>query len=544
MIAEDRKGLLFLFATWGVFLASLCARAFFWSAEGIVSGVRTVWSDWAVHLIYANVFAFRPPSDWLAVSPIFAGLPSRYPFAANVIPGLLMRLGVDVVWAFQIPSLLTVFFFLYGLYRFNRELLRTPTEANFAISLVLLSGGLGFLFFLRDLAAGAGWGPLWAPPVEYTFLPEENIEWINVVLSELLPQRALLLGMPLALLWLARAWRESTRGFVGRSPLALVGFGALAGLIPLVHAHSFLALVILTGCLFVSRLDEWRAFGWIAAGVFPVAFFVHSVFLAGAGGNFLAWQIGWMANATGKPVNAVFFWWLNWGFFLPVAGLAAWRTGLYRHPFVVGGAVIFLICNLVRLQPNPWDNTKLLTWSYLLLAIPVARYAMGRLADRDWRVRALTLGLVVGMTASGALELIRLNRTDRQRALMWSNEEVRLARALRAISRPSDVVLASDHHHQWVASLGGRQVLLAYRGWVGSYGIDYATREADLKEMLQGGRRALSLMESYGVRFVAIGPEERGAYQANEAFFRERYPLVLQGGEHRVYRVAETGARP
>ena len=64
---------------------------------------------------------------------------------------------------------------------------------------------------------------------------------------------------------------------------------------------------------------------------------------------------------------------MNWGLLLPLALWGTIQMRDYRHPMVIGGWVLFALCNIIRFQPWNWDNSKLLTWSYLMLIIPVVR---------------------------------------------------------------------------------------------------------------------------------------------------------------------------
>ena len=56
--------------------------------------------------------------------------------------------------------------------------------------------------------------------------------------------------------------------------------------------------------------------------------------------------------------------------------------------------------------------------------------------------------------------------------------------------------------------LTGRQSLMRYPGHLGSYGIDYGPREADVKAMYQGGPNADALLQKYNIDYVVVSPEE------------------------------------
>jgi hypothetical protein len=211
------------------------------------------------------------------------------------------------------------------------------------------------------------------------------------------------------------------------------------------------------------------------------------------------------------------------------------RFRRHRDPLVMGGVLLFVACFLFRFQPHAWDNTKLLTWAHLLLCIPVAHYLRHLWSKRRPVSRCLAALLLVFTTASGFLEVWRLTRTPEIAVRMWSAEELALAEAFRSLSDPLSTVLCSDHHHHWVSSLAGRPVLLGYRGWLASYGIDYSAVERDVRTMLQGGPGAEELMERYGVEFAAIGRSEIQDYGAAEGYFREHHELILEEAGYAVF---------
>src|SRR5438309_1040457 len=89
-------GLLFF---WIAFFLWLFPNVYFQNARGIFAGHRIVWADWAVHTTYATRFARYPVAAWFTVHPLFVNAPFNYPFLSALIPGLLLRLGLNYEWA-------------------------------------------------------------------------------------------------------------------------------------------------------------------------------------------------------------------------------------------------------------------------------------------------------------------------------------------------------------------------------------------------------------------------------------------------------------
>lgn len=539
-----RLGLAAALLGWGGYFVWIWPRMFFERADGLVAGWRTLWADWAAHLPYAEVFAQRAPADWLTSHPLYATEPFDYPFLADAISGLLMRAGLDRVEAFVWPSILTSLLLVGLLYAFYARRLEAPGRALLALTLFFTNGGLGFLLYADDLRRTAGAAGLTFPAREYTWLPEHHIEWINLVSSELLPQRGLLLGLPLALGVLVTLLRWRSEGFEHTSRVQIGCLGFLASLLMLTHAHSFLALAWICGWLLLFDLGNARRWlGFAVATALPAAFWGWLCYGGVASRSFVTWFPGWLANPAGPhPMPVWLFLWLNWGVFLPLAAVAILRLRGLRDPLVWAGASLFLVCMLVRFQPNAWDNTKLLTWAHLLLCAPVAAYLTRLWQRRGVLARALAVLLFASVTASGFLELWRITGGDAVAVPMWSRDEIEVADAFREIAPVDAIVLCSDHHHHWVPALAGRRVLLGYRGWLGSYGFDTRGVERDVRRMLQSGDPLL--LERYGVDFVVIGETERKGFAARDSVFRDRWPLVLEGAGSRVYDVRPAEEHP
>lgn len=529
-------GLLAVLLTWGIYFLILWPKMLFWSSEGIMAGWVNVWGDWAAHFAYASVFAYRPPSLWFIGHPLYAGGKFTYPFTADAVSGLLMRAGMNPVAAFIVPSFVFSLILLAVLYTFYWHLLGTAKRAALGLTIFLTSGGLGWWWFIKDFISDPA-ATLAFLPQQYTHLPEMGIEFINVITAQFIPQRALLLGLPLTLLMLLTLWRWQRRPGVRTRSFFFLGLAA--SLLSVVHVHSYIVLAIMSAVMLAFDWRRWRRWVAFGGGAAITGLPLYFIFFHGeVGSAFMQWQPGWLAPEHG--LNLFSFWLLNWGLVLPLALLGTWRLKLYRHPLVIGGFVLFVMGNLWLFQPHPWDNTKMFTWSYLLLAIPIAQWLAHFYQPRLWRGAACVL-LIFTLTASGLLDLWRVLFTSHHEALMWSYEDLALAARLRQLSWPTDVVLAADNHLHWAATHTGRQMLLGYPGWMWTYGIDYVPRERDMHLMYRGGPKSDQLLTAYRVKYVVIGPVEREQFNANELWYRSRYRLVLASDNFNVYAVPPRG---
>jgi len=179
----------------------------------------------------------------------------------------------------------------------------------------------------------------------YTILPEVVLgwRWGNAVTSLLIPQRGFLLGIPLAAIvftqWWAAARDTETGERVSRrrkrkalkaswrteSPVTLsprllvsprmLAAGAVAGLLPLIHAHSFIAVMMVGAFLALINLRRWREWFlfFLVASIIAIPQLLWSTHgTAVSTRAFIAWQFGWDRSDE----NFFWFWLKNTGLFI------------------------------------------------------------------------------------------------------------------------------------------------------------------------------------------------------------------------------------
>jgi len=121
--------------------------------------------------------------------------------------------------------------------------------------------------------------------------------------------------------------------------------------------------------------------------------------------------------------------------------------------------------------------------------------------------------------------------------LLLEEEEINLATKVREKTAENSVFLTSDLHNHFIPTLTGRQIVMGYRGWLWTYGIDYRGREKDVLKMFQGGSESRGLLKKYGVDYVVIGPSEKETVLANKSYFDNNYPVVMQSDKTAIYQI-------
>ncbi len=527
--------------------------------DGISTGYINNLGDLPFHLQAAASFGWAanlPPRD-----PTYAGAAFTYPFLADYLSGMLLALGATLREAILLPSLVLGAALVGVLCRFAATLVRDRLAVMLTPLLVLLGGGLGWVVLLQDArtAPGGLLGTLLAPPHDYTIVGNTVWRWGNAITTLLVPQRSLLLGLPLTvvaltLLWLALAPTPTPAARRLRT-IRLLAAGLATGALVLGHTHSFIVLLGtagMLGLLFAEWRDgRWR--GWVvylaAAAVLalPSALLLVSDSSASAGTLF-GIAIGWDRGDT-DPFT---FWLLNTGLFVPLlilailAGRVPWGSG---QPLVSGrllrfwlpSLAWFLVPNVVKLAPWIWDNIKVLFYWWVISA-PLVAASLAALWRGRWTGSVAAVGR---LAAGGALVVLLLaGSLDVGRVVsgqtaygQFDADAVAFADKVRQ-SVPGDAVVLAAPTWNAPVFLTGRATLLGYPGWIWAHGIAYADREQDIKAIYNGDPDALALLKARGIAYVEVTPLERSALSVNDAFFA-RFPLVAAVGGYQLYRVSQ-----
>lgn len=318
----------------------------------------------------------------------------------------------------------------------------------------------------------------------------------------------------------------------------MIAAGVIAGMLPLVHAHTFAVVLGVAGCLAVlssNRLVWFPFFAWALALGMPQVWWVAHASSAEMG-RFIGWSFGWDRNGQ----NVVSFWLTNTGLLIPLIVIALlWRGDdrLVRQPlllYYLPFTLCFIGPNLFRLAPWLWDNIKILIY-WFVASVPLVALVIARLSrGGPWRM-ALAATAVVLLTLSGALDLWRI-ASHAMTFEVFSARDLEFAEAVRTHTPAGALILHAPIQNHPVV-LSGRRSLMGYPGHVWSHGLNAGSREADIKRMYAGGDDAVALMARYGIEYVVVGPRERAQMAVNEQLFK-RSPVVADAGGYRLYRIS------
>ena len=568
----DRRttGYILFYLVVAVVLWQVFSKAMIQDAEGISTGLLNNFGDLPFHLSVITGFAYGnnfPPED-----PTYAGVRFTYPFLSDFVSAILVRSGADLRQSMFIENFVLSISFVGLLHRWALVMLRDRLAAIITPVLVLLNGGFGWvlLFTKADTSEYGLLGVLRNLPPSFTVIPETTWRWGNAISALLIPQRGFLMGLPLAVMVFTQWWlatngetqkqealavetkkkrsakrpkdhasnSDATKSGPAKSSVArMIGAGVVAGLLPLAHAHSFVVVMAMGGCLALIQLRwrDWFAF-FLAASVIAIPQLWWSTsHTAVNASSFFAWEIGW---DRGKE-NPIWFWFKNTGLFIPLIFVALLvrskdylinrRVLLFYLPFTL----CFVVPNFIKMAPWIWDNIKVLFYWWVASA-PVVAVLLSRLWKDGSIRRAMAVVLFVCLTLAGGLDVAGIALRSVKYSI-FDMSGLRFAELVKLKTPPRALIVHAPVHNEPIF-LTGRKSLMGYPGHIWTHGLEFAERESDIKRLYSGAPDAEQILKGYDIDYAVVGPLEKLVMPVNEEFF-SRFEKVGEVGGYQLYKI-------
>ena len=527
-------------------------------SEGNLHAMVSVWGDYPFHTSIITSFAYG--NNFPPVYLQFLGKPMHYPVLMDFLSALLL-LSLDIRTAILLPNVLFQFCLFASLFFLSLRL--TGNRIASALSCVL------FIF--------SGYPPK---------LDAFNIYFLNPIYAVILPQRTAILGMSISFIVYSLLfhaffeqseqvegresgserggkrgsgreegleWQNQCSVCAGRRELFLAG--TLIGLLPYIHAHSFIVttFVSLFFAVFASlnalrkggSAEFARVFLALIFLLVPLFLFALPQVLAirtQVSENFFMFYPGWTdknrdmilkfnwsgASAIISFILSLFlmlkFWILNLNvlsFLIPLGFYAVKRAvKIFYMPFLL----VFVVANIVKFQPWYWDNYKLfLHW--FSLSVVLAGFALLWMCER---LKNFKRSVSTGILRVSVLSALLISATFfgavthafmfYEQPTLWTPADFEVAAWVRENTPPESIFLTAGgqvaHNHP-VPALAGRRILLGYEGWLWSHGFNWSEMQEVKRAEIKMFSGELSLLSKYGVDYVCVGPYEEDFARAN-----------------------------
>lgn len=493
-----------------------------------------------------------------AFPPDYTILPGAllgYPFLSDTMVTTILLGGSGLALSFVLTGTLMAMLVYVGFVIFAWELTKKPAAVVLAFLLMFFNGGLGFLYTLDGV---------WKDPTMLkavftgyyqtpTNMPELNLRWVNVVCDMMVPQRTLLCGWTMllpGLYMLINALREKKASLY-------VLLGIWAGLMPMVHTHSFFALGLMSGGVLVHRLlaspkgegkrcflcfMTYAAVALLLAAPQLLTWTFPQTINGSSSSGSLSLRFNWVNNqGNGKLIDGYFWFWIkNVGviYLMLVPAALSCRKGSVGRMLAVGAACIYAVAETIQFQPNPYDNNKLFYVAFMVMLPLVGMYLV-----RLWNAlkgvpgrRLAAVCLIVVSTLSAVLTYGREIVSDYQ---LFNAEEVQAAAFIEENTPEKAMFLTGSQHDNPVAALTGRYIVCGTGSYLYFHGIDYAEDQLNLKRMYEQPEAHQALFEQYGVDYVYLSSYERSDYAVDTAYFAEHGELIFDGFEVQIYALSD-----
>jgi hypothetical protein len=513
-------------------------RLFQIKPDGWYSG-GTTWADLALHSTLINSFASQTTVD--LTSPVYSTQKTTYPFLFDFNTAQLLRTGMTLQDSLVFTSMLASLSFLILCFFLMYRAKKSVFVAQLTSVLFLFNSNSGTYYFFREQAK-SGLSILEflkALPENYVHYPEHELHWAQYITDYLLPQRGILMGLGIFFLvcyFLQQALTEKKK----QQRFLICTSALVIGLMPFFHVHTFFVLVgIITWYAGASILSKQTTVSeWVLPASILTLFAAPQLywqFSQTFDAHFTHFTSGWYA----QDESLILFWIRNLGleFFLAIIGICYLyfdkKASSFFKLLVAPLSILFIICNFVIFQPNDWDNTKFMIYCHFAFTVATV-LILNKLRSLHKSFVIVILVFIFTLTAGGALAVLKEFQTNWRSV---TTSEVEMATLVRESVPWNAVFLTSDTHNHPIPMLTGRPIVMGYRGWLWTYGIDYKTVESDVYEMYQGSSYSQELLHKYNVSYVYIGERERKEFGANDYFFRQ-YPAIYQSENTVIYKIS------
>lgn len=506
---------------------------------------QSTYGDLNLHLGIATglIDAEYPPEY-----TILPGTLLGYPFLMDAMSGSLYLMGLNLRWAFIVPGVLMSALVFWGFVMLAWEMVHDVRAVLLASALLFLNGGLGFIYVIdgalgdssRWMEVFTGW---YQAPAN---LVDENIRWVNVLVDMMLPQRTLLAGWCTVIpaIWLLnRCVRE-------RDWKLYAVLGVWAGMMPMIHTHSFLALglisaAVMANCIWRARenarrseLTNFLIYGGIAM-VLALPQLLTWTFPQTLGGGSLAFRFNWVNwNGNGLIDEYFWFWIKNVGPVYLVMIPAARMAGRRQKMFAWGALLIYAAAELIQFQPNAYDNNKLFYVAFIVM-LPLAAKYLVTLYERLRGVpgrRVLASVFVIVSLLSGVLSVARECVSEYE---LYSASALEATEFLQARAEEDTVVLTGTQHNNPVSSVGGMKIVCGTGSFLYFHGVNYSAQQRAVQDMYEAPADHALLFEEYGVDYIYISSSERVNYQIDYDAIQTTYDLIFDNGGVQIYAVSK-----
>ncbi len=494
---------------------------------GVAVSHLSVYGDWSAHLAYAASFAYS--NNFPPELPTAAGESFSYHFGVDWFSAMFVPLGLDLFSAMQTSTVLLasvlppILFFGYKRFVTNNR------AAVFALLIFLLSGGTAafFRFLFQDLPE-EGPSILLNLPRSYAFDGFDR-NWVdNAVTGFLYPQRPTLVGFSALVIVIVLLWENRKLKITSTYVFA----GTLVGVLPIFHIFSFGALLLLSTFWALTTMKRY----WLRFFAPALLLGVPVLIWQWPDRDGRSWHQLWVLGKSTWNLHVIdflWFWLLNTGLVIPIAALGIVRSSREIKRFAVPIFAFLIIPNIAIWHFWIGNNAKYVIL-FLLLSAPFIGEQIELLLKSGGLRKSLSVALLISLIFTGSLDVWRaMDKTTGPYPVEYlTGSDVLLGEWILK-STPTDATFASANTNTHpVRVLTGRSVVSGSPGRLNDLGVDWYSRDQDLRSIYQLQEGYGDLLARYQVTHLVLGPLEKLHYGLTPDYDRRiEEELILHGAE-------------
>lgn len=222
--------------------------------DGNIHAGQCTNGDMNMHLAFISSIAVQgkfPPEYSL-----LPGTKLSYPFLCETNSSSIYLWGSSLRFAYMFPMFFAILQVMYGVLLLAKEMLKSKAKALIAWFFFFFNGGFGIWYFIDGIREDKSvfsriFTEFYQTPTNFT---DENLRWSNIIVDMLLPQRATLFGWAVlvpSLYLLYRAISLKDRKY-------FIVTAVMAGGMPLIHTHSFLAMAFVCAMWLICSVSSLK----------------------------------------------------------------------------------------------------------------------------------------------------------------------------------------------------------------------------------------------------------------------------------------------
>lgn len=471
-------------------------------------------SDAGFHMAIETSFLYRdnfPPKN-----PLYANTDLTYPFLNDFFSAVLAKGGFPLVFSIVIPDILLVFSLITLTFFFLQDI----TKNKFVTSLTLLIFflcGIGFINILTVLAGGSfNDTKLELNKLDFNSLNSVAsygyFNFAEILTNIFIPQRSYLIGFALAIIILLFFYKN----FLKTNKKELLFCGIIAGLMPLFHAHSFIVISLLASFIFLyKRKLEWLYFFIpLVLLSLPQVYWIMKTPKVHYFFGFIYNESFWVSD---KPMimlfNHLIFWVRVIGFPIIFGTMGFFLADKKIRIFFIPFFILFLVANVMRLQPSFGDNNKITLYFLLFMSI-FSSYFLERIFKIKY-IGKILVSIIIFLIAFQFIfysyqNLVRIqfynydgNLYNNEYPILYNKVDLDTADWIVHNTDPNSIFLTSNDY-AILTSLTGRTVVKGV--YASNLGILINDPENDIRNIYSTGN--CELIKKYGIDYIFIGRQE------------------------------------